>query len=194
MASILKEKRDLRKICKNLRETAFRLHGDRVAILMSQYFKDWLKEKNEVKTIAFYHPISTEVDPLPLIQALEESSLRFCLPVVTGSERPLIFKEWFKDSELIISSYGVKIPVDGQLLMPDLIITPLLAFDRFGSRLGYGGGFYDRTIEALRSKKNILVLGLAFECQRTDTTIPAEPTDQMIDWVLTEKGFESFGS
>ena len=92
----------------------------------------------------------------------------------------------------MISSYGAKIPMHGPLLTPDLIIAPLLACDQSGSRLGYGGGFYDRTIEVLRRHKKIVVLGLAFECQRTEVIIPTEPTDQKIDWVLTEKGFYSF--
>ena len=192
MTSILKEKRNLRRVSQSLRQQAFESYGGGVAVLISQHFKDWFKEKKEIKTIAFYYPIKTELDPFPLINSIEISSLKFCLPVVTGLERPLIFKEWVKDSELIISSYGAKIPMHGPLLTPDLIITPLLAFDQFGSRLGYGGGFYDRTIEVLRRHKNILVLGLAFECQRTEVTIPTEPTDQKIDCVLTEKGFHSF--
>ena len=192
MASIIKEKRDLRRISQSLRKQAFESYGATAAILISQHFKDWFKEKTKIKTIAFYYPIRTEVDPFPLINSLEVSFLRFCLPVVTGLERPLIFKEWVKDSELMISSYGAKIPMHGPLLTPDLIIAPLLACDQSGSRLGYGGGFYDRTIEVLRRHKKIVVLGLAFECQRTEVIIPTEPTDQKIDWVLTEKGFYSF--
>ena len=192
VVSILQDKQALRQISKSLRKKAFDAYGFDAAILISKHFKDWFKKKKDVKIIAFYYPIGTEVDPFPTINALKGTPVRFCLPVVTGPKSPLTFREWFEDSELMISSYGAKIPREGQSLVPDLIITPLLAFDQAGSRLGYGGGFYDRTIDALRGEKDILVLGLAFECQRTDALMPTEPTDQKIDSVLTEKGFYFF--
>ena len=192
MISILEKKQVLRKTSKELRKKAFNEYGHNAAILMAKHFKNWFKNKKTIEIIAFYYPIKTEVDPFPIINCLNGPSLKLCLPVVNGPGLPLVFKEWVKNSKLVSSSYGTKIPSRGKLLTPDLVITPLLAFDHLGFRLGYGGGFYDRTIQKLRLNSNVLVLGLAFECQRTDTSIPAEPTDQLIDCVLTERGVYSF--
>ncbi len=194
MNSILEEKRKLRAISERLRKKTFNKCGRDANIVMTQHFKCWFKEKTNIKIISFYFPIKTEVDPFPLIEDLRGTNLKLCLPVVEGTGLPLSFKEWTKDSDLIKSSFGTRIPARGQFLTPDLIIAPLLAFDKYGSRLGYGGGFYDRTIDSLRSKKDISVLGLAFECQRTTSMIPVEPTDQKMDWVLTERGLYSFNS
>ncbi len=185
-------KRELRTMSKSLRKQAFNKYGIDASVLISQHFKEWFQERKNIETIAFYYPIGSEIDPFPLVNALVGFSIRFCLPVVVGAQSPLIFKEWNRNSKLMDSSYGTKVPAQGQTLIPDLILTPLLAFDHAGSRLGYGGGFYDRTIELLKRDTNIFVLGLAFECQRTDVIIPIEPTDQKIDCVLTEKGFQFF--
>ena len=182
----------MREISKEYRKKAFNENGHAAAKIMASHFKYWLRNKENLKNIAFYYPIKTEVNPFPLIEAINKAPLKFCLPVVNGKTSPLLFKEWSEDSELVTSSFGAKIPSNGRYLNPDLIITPLLAFDKFGSRLGYGGGFYDRTIEFIKKTYNVLVLGLAFDCQRSSTVIPVEPTDQKIDFALTELGFYNF--
>ena len=189
---INEKKQKLRLVSTCLRKQAFEKHGMNAPKMMAEHFKSWVKEKKEVLIIAFYFPIKTEVDPFPLVHLLRGSNLRFCLPIVRQRGHSLVFREWSAGSELIISSYGAKVPAQGVLLIPDLIITPLLAFDRFGSRLGYGGGFYDRTIGELRESGKVIALGLAFDSQKTDSVIPTEPTDQKIDYVLTEKGVKSF--
>ena len=191
---IKEEKQKLRVVSKTLRKQAFKKYGMNAPKIMAKYFKSWVKTKKEVLVIAFYFPIKTEVDPFPLVHLLHGSNLRFCLPIVRQRGHSLVFREWSEDSELITSSYGAKVPAKGVLLIPNLIITPLLAFDQFGSRLGYGGGFYDRTIGELRESSKVIALGLAFESQKTDSLIPTESTDQKIDYVLTEKGVKCFNN
>ena len=191
---INEKKQKLRLVSKGLRKKAFEKYGMNAPKMMAEYFKSWVKTKKEVLIIAFYFPIKTEVDPFPLVHLLHGSNLRFCLPIVRQRAHSLVFREWSVDSELITSSYGAKVPAQGVPLIPDLIITPLLAFDHFGSRLGYGGGFYDRTIGELRERGKVIALGMAFESQKTDTVIPTESTDQKMDYVLTEKGVKSFNN
>ena len=192
MTLIKEEKQKLRVVSKGLRKQAFERHGITASKMMAEHFKSWVKTKKEVLVIAFYFPIKTEVDPFPLVHLLHGSDLRFCLPIVRQRGHSLVFREWSGDSELITSSYGAKVPAKGILLIPDLIITPLLAFDQFGSRLGYGGGFYDRTIRHLRRNKKTRYMGLAFSEQKSYHELPSEEHDVPLDAILTESGISNF--
>jgi len=138
------------------------------------------------RIVAGYLPIRTEADPLAAMTALCFAN-RVVVPVVIGAGRPLEFREWTPGCRLEEGSFGVMIPVDGQALVPDLLITPLVAFDRRLFRLGYGGGFYDRTLEHLRARGPAFALGFAYSAQCLDD-LPLEPTDQPLDAVVTERG------
>lgn len=87
---------------------------------------------------------------------------------------------------MVPGAFGALIPEGGEAVDPDVLIVPLLAFDRHGFRLGYGGGFYDRTLEGLRARKSILAIGFAYESQEMDE-VPIEPTDQPLDLIVTER-------
>ena len=192
--SISKKKQKLRRILKKKRNETFHNNGVVFAEIISNHFYNWFKNQNNINNLAFYYPINTEVDPFPIIQLLKKRNLNYCLPVVQKLNSPLIFREWKEDTKLVVSNFGAKIPSDGAFLVPDLMLIPLLAYDDFGYRLGYGGGFYDRTILNFKQNnaKKIFTVGLAFSCQKYSGKLPIDKNDEKIDSVLTEKGFQFF--
>lgn len=137
--------------------------------------------------ISAYRPIRTEIDPSPLMQALHAAGHRLCVPVILAADTPLKFREWHPDCPMVTGAFGAEIPETGEWLDPDLVLAPMLAFDAAGWRLGYGGGFYDRTLEGLRAQKTVRAVGVAYAAQQVDAVI-TEPTDQPLDGVLTEQG------
>jgi 5-formyltetrahydrofolate cyclo-ligase len=139
------------------------------------------------RVIAGYMPIRTEIDPLPAMTALHEGGARLAVPVIAGAGQPLDFREWRPGAPLVEGPFGALIPEDGDWLVPDTLIVPLVAFDAGLNRLGYGGGFYDRTLERLRSAGPTRAVGFAFAAQELPA-IPAESTDQTLDALVTELG------
>jgi len=131
-----------------------------------------------------YMPIRTEIDPLP---AMAEAAAHgpVGIPVIDGAGLPLRFARWEPDMPLIDGPFGARIPKVLSFFDPEILIVPLVAFSRTGGRLGYGGGFYDRTLEALRAQRPTLAVGFAFAAQE-DADIPQEPTDQPLDMIVTE--------
>lgn len=141
--------------------------------------------------IAGYLPIRTEIDPRPVMARLHAAGLTVCVPVVEGEARPLIFRTWTPDAALVPGPFGAFVPETGDPAIPAALIVPLAAFDSQGFRLGYGGGFYDRTLEGLRAAGSTLAVGFAYAAQETDT-LPREAVDQPLDRVATEKGLRRF--
>ena len=142
--------------------------------------------------IAGYWPFRTEIDPRPLMPALHALGHRIVLPVVVRKAAPLKFRLWGPGATLVKAGLGGLVPdVGAPELEPDLLLVPLLACDDAGFRLGYGGGFYDRTLEQLRGVKTVLAVGLAYEAQRVPA-VPRTATDQCLDALLTEAGFTDF--
>lgn len=135
------------------------------------------------RMVAGYVPMRGEIDPLP---ALAAQGGRLCLPVVTGTGQPLRFRTWRPGAELVPAIFGTHVPAEGEWCRPDILVVPLLAFDRQGHRLGYGGGFYDRTLAALRNGKPVLAIGFAWAAQETGA-LPAGPHDQHLDLIVTER-------
>ena len=155
----------------------------------ADFFTRWFFEQDKFKIVSFYIPTGTEISPWPIIENLQGNGIQFCVPVVTGSRMPLVFREWVSDCSMVNGAFGISVPKNGADLCPDLLICPLLAFDAQGSRLGYGGGYYDRTLAHLGSRKKIFSIGLAFEIQYYGTKLPTEPTDIRLDRILTDRGF-----
>ena len=137
--------------------------------------------------VSVYRAIRSELDPEPLMLALIEGGCRLCLPVIEGRGLPLKFREWTPDTPMEAGPYGAEVPAEGAWLEPDLLVVPLLAFDASGRRLGYGGGFYDRTIARLRATRPVRAIGLAYASQEVEQ-VPAEETDRTLDAVVTEAG------
>lgn len=143
--------------------------------------------------VAGYVPIRTEIDPRPLMTALHHLGLRICVPVIRGAGLPLDFAEWWPGCRLIDGPFGASVPDGTPLLLPDTVIVPLVAFDLSGWRLGYGGGFYDRTLSLLRHGRQLRAIGLAYAAQCVDG-VPTESTDQRLDAVVTDTAVITFGT
>ncbi|OIQ92780.1 putative 5-formyltetrahydrofolate cyclo-ligase [mine drainage metagenome] len=143
----------------------------------------------EAQVVAGYWPLGDEADPRPLLAALAEAGAALCLPVVAGRGLPLLFRRWAPGQALETGPHGTRHPAAGaQTLAPTLVLVPLLAFDGDGGRLGYGGGFYDRTLAALRAADPaVRALGLAFAAQKVDK-LPLDRFDQRLDLIVTETG------
>ncbi len=143
---------------------------------------------NTAPTIAGYMPAGDEFDALPLLAALVALGAQTALPVVTGPGKPLEFRLWQAGNRLIPGAYGIDRPAgDAPAKRPDIILLPMLAFDRHGRRLGYGGGYYDRTLAQLRGSGDVMAIGLAFAAQMVEE-VPSGPHDAVLDRILTEEG------
>lgn len=134
--------------------------------------------------LAGYLPIRSEIDPRPAMAAHRGT---VGVPVIAGAGQPLTFRAWTPEAPLIPGPFGAFVPETGAEIAPRVLIVPLVAFDRRGYRLGYGGGFYDRTLERLRAAGPVTAIGFAFAAQEIDT-VPVEPTDQPLDLIVTETG------
>jgi 5-formyltetrahydrofolate cyclo-ligase len=140
-------------------------------------------------TAAIYHPQGAEMDPYPLAAILERQGAAIALPVAVERDAPLVFRLIGETGPLRPDAVGIPSPTDAAAdVRPDLVICPLLGFDRRGGRLGQGGGFYDRTLEALRAGGPVVVIGLAYAAQELDVC-PRGPFDQALDGVVTERGY-----
>ncbi|TAN64383.1 MAG: 5-formyltetrahydrofolate cyclo-ligase [Magnetospirillum sp.] len=138
--------------------------------------------------VAGYWPMGDEIDPRPLMLALAEWGCRLALPVVVGRLSPLVFRVWRPGDELEAGGHGTRHPpASAASVRPSVVLTPLLAFDRHGFRLGYGGGYYDLTLARLREDGRVVVIGLGFAAQEVPS-LPVEPWDQPLDMILTESG------
>jgi 5-formyltetrahydrofolate cyclo-ligase len=124
----------------------------------------------------------------PLLRRVHRQGYRIALPVMQGKMKPLVFSAWVPGDAMDRGVWGIPEPKsDKPVLEPDILLVPLLAFDAHGGRLGYGGGFYDRTLAGLRAWKPIVAIGLAYDEQRVDA-VPHLDYDQPLDWVLTPSG------
>jgi 5-formyltetrahydrofolate cyclo-ligase len=135
------------------------------------------------KVLSGYWPMRTEIDPLPAL-ALHRGPVG--LPVTPPRGRPLTFRLWTPGAPLVPGAFGTRVP-EGPEIVPQVLVVPLLAFDRRGYRLGYGGGYYDRTLAALRAAGPCIAIGFAFAAQEVPE-VPTGPTDERLDLIVTEAG------
>ncbi|WP_245863811.1 5-formyltetrahydrofolate cyclo-ligase [Caulobacter mirabilis] len=140
--------------------------------------------------VAVYAAIGAELDPAPLGEALAAAGWTLALPASVDPQAPLAFRRWTPGEPLVVDAVGIQAPPSSAAAVrPDLVIVPLLAFDRAGGRLGQGGGHYDRTLAALRgSGPPPPFVGLAYAGQEA-ADLPREPHDQPLDGILTEAGY-----
>ncbi len=141
----------------------------------------------EQGAISGYWPMGSELDIRPLLLNLHERGQRLCLPVVVRAGAKLAFRLWQPGDELEPAGYGTQVPNEHQPdVIPNILLVPLLAFDREGYRLGYGGGFYDRTLLHWREKRSILAIGIAYAGQEMPA-VPRGKHDQPLDLIATEE-------
>ena len=139
--------------------------------------------------VAGYRPQGSELDPWPVMRRLAEAGARLALPVAADRDSPLTFRAYASGDLLAPDAFRIASPTAAAALVePDLVIAPLLAFDRRGWRMGQGAGCYDRTLATLRARKAVFVLGLAYAGQEV-ARIPCEAHDQPLDAILTEKAY-----
>src|SRR5712691_346605 len=137
--------------------------------------------------VAGFMPMKSEIDPIPLMCALADAGAKLALPVVAGRGKPLTMRAFTLGEPLASRVWGIREPKpDAPEVEPDIVIVPLLAFDRSGQRIGYGAGYYDMTIAALRMQKAIVAVGIAFAAQEI-AQVPITPRDARLDLVLTER-------
>lgn len=137
--------------------------------------------------VAGFWPMAEELDIRPLLMELANQGCQLALPVVVAKKQPLVFRAWRPGDPLEAGAFGTLQPSAKRAVVePDALIVPLLAVDEEGWRLGYGGGFYDRTIEALRARKRVAMVGVGFN-EQIVPEVPHDPNDQRLDWLLTDK-------
>ena len=137
--------------------------------------------------VSGYSPLKSEISPMPLLRRCANAGAALALPVVIGRGKPLVMRAWAFGAPLDSGVWGIRQPTPAAPeVFPDILIVPLLAFDRRGHRIGYGAGYYDITIKALRANKKVVAIGIAFAAQEFPQ-MPATERDERLDLVLTER-------
>jgi 5-formyltetrahydrofolate cyclo-ligase len=185
------EKRRLREDAKTRRAQAHAAADAQTARRLAAHGLDFLKLPSET-VVSGFMPMPDEIDVLPLLVWLAAEGTQLCLPVMQGKGKPLLFRAWAPGDDMDTAIWGIREPMaDKPELEPDVLLVPLLAFDAEGWRLGYGGGFYDRSIAELSRFKRITTVGIAYDAQEVDA-VPHLDYDERLDWVLTPGGPRRF--
>ena len=161
------------------RKAAFDLLGPDHAGLLADVLRP-----HAGKVLAGYMPMRTEISPLAAMRR-HAAAGPVCVPVIQGKGMALRFARWTVEGAMIAGEFGAQVPAVLEWLVPEVLIVPLVAFDRRGGRLGYGGGFYDRTLQMLRARGPVMAVGFAFAAQEA-VDLPLETTDQPLDLIVTE--------
>lgn len=177
----------LRAEAKARRQAAFERHGRGAADAIAAQGLGFV-DAPAGRIVSGFSSINDEIDVRPLMRQLAEQGFSLALPVIAGKGKPLIMRAWKPGERLLKKTWGIEEPPpEAPGVHPDIVLVPLLAFDRDGYRLGYGGGFYDRTLARLRAIKSILAIGVAYDEQRVDA-VPRDRYDEPVDWMLTPSG------
>ncbi|MDA0655666.1 MAG: 5-formyltetrahydrofolate cyclo-ligase [Proteobacteria bacterium] len=195
MITVAEKKNHLRAEAKSRRATLSRdaSGASGASLALADGFCD-AADNFESGNIAGYWPIADEMDVRPLLECLARLGRSLSLPCIAGPNDPLAFREWLPGDALAAGPFGTQQPAeDAAVVGPSVLLIPLLAFDAAGGRLGYGGGYYDRTLAALRKDGHIMAVGVAYAGQEIDC-VPTESGDQFLDWIATESGFRRLGA
>lgn len=183
MTGIAEIKAAARKAAFATRKGAFARGQGQAAEILADFLA-----AHATRPLSGYMPMRTEIDPLP---AMVAHLGPVCVPVIIGPGQALKFRQWTPETPMTPGGFGALIPAEGPMIDPQIVIVPLLSFDARGYRLGYGGGFYDRTLQGLRERGKVVAVGFAFSTQEV-SEVPIEPTDQRLDAVITELGVTRF--
>ncbi len=186
-SDIIAIKREMRERQKARRAAALEVLGARINDDLVRQGTALLGERAP-GVVSAYYPMAGEIWPLRLMAALKSNGHALALPVMQGKTDPLLFRAWAPGDELIAGVWGIRQPAPSQpAVLPDILLVPLLAFDTRGYRLGYGGGYFDRTLHDLRKRKPILAVGLGLDELEVDA-VPHLDYDERLDWILTPSG------
>lgn len=185
MTSLQASKRDLRAAARACRAAAARAAPD-AAAAASDMFRRAIRLRPGA-VVAGYLPIGDEIDAEPLLRRLGGDGYETALPRLARRNAALAFIAWRCGDVLEAGPFGtLQPPATGRFVVPDALIVPMLAFDRRGYRLGYGGGYYDRTLAALRRRRAITAIGIAYAAQEV-AAVPHDRHDQPLDWIVTDR-------
>ena len=162
-----------------------KINKKNIQINFDQIIKILKKEKIKKKVVGGYYPVNFEIDDLALLRKFEKNRFNISLPVIKKNFQ-MDFYKWSFSDLLKINKYGIPEPEIKNIVYPDILLIPLVAFDKNLNRLGYGGGYYDRLITKLSKKKKIMKIGLAFSFQKIDR-VPINAYDQKLDYIVTNK-------
>ena len=171
----------LRKKILEYRKNNYKIVGLKYSLL-----KDILKKFNLLKNkiIGAYFPINYEIDCLEILKQLEKSGHKISLPI-TRKKNKMDFFEWSSKEPLLIGKIGIPEPYPKKKVYPDTLLVPLVAFNKYKFRLGYGGGYYDRYIQKIKKIKKTLTIGMAFSFQEVKK-LPINEHDKKLDFIFTE--------
>ena len=175
-------KSKIRKKILNIRK---KKNNKNIKFSFSKIFKEIKKNISKKKIVGGYYPVNFEIDILEFLNKLEIKGVQLCLPVVKKNNE-MDFYSWSTKSLLKLNKYGIPEPEQIKKVFPNIIFVPLVAFDSRLYRIGYGGGYYDRYINKLSNKKNLLKIGIAHSCQKINR-VPTNKYDKKLDIIITEK-------
>ena len=174
-------KSQIRKNILNLRKNSF---NKNLKINLDKFFS-FLKTNTKSKNIGGYYPSNFEIDNLEVLYSLKKKNYKISLPKIEKNNKMNFFR-WSSEDFLKINKFGIPEPTSLKIVFPDILLIPLVAFDKNLNRLGYGGGFYDRYIDRIEKTKKVTKIGLAFSYQKV-RIIPINQYDKKLDYVITEK-------
>jgi 5-formyltetrahydrofolate cyclo-ligase len=191
---MMTNKQTIRSECLRQREIINPEAAKAASMALAAHLSAFLPQRCEV--VAGYRATRGEIDPLEALMQLSERGHELCLPVIERRDLPLAFRRWRVGHPLKLGQYGIEVPPASEpTLLPQAVIVPIVAFDKAGHRLGYGGGFYDRTIAQWRKRAKAeempLIIGAAYAAQRVEF-LPAEGHDERLDAIVTDEGVTLF--
>ena len=146
-----------------------------------------IRNQKNIKIVGGYFPFNKEIDDLKILQALEKKKYLITLPKIKKNNQ-MDFFEWSFTQPLIINKYGIPEPISNNIKYPDLLLVPLVAYDKKFNRIGYGGGYYDRFLKKISKRKKIITIGLAYSFQKV-INIPINDYDIKLDYIITDKKY-----
>jgi 5-formyltetrahydrofolate cyclo-ligase len=180
-------KRRARTAAQKERADAHRSCGETAAFALARHGVP-IAPAEGTNIVSGFFPFTTEISVLPLLAKLASEGWTTSLPVVLGKNLPLKFRIWTPGEPTVAGVWDIPMPPETAAeVLPDVVLVPMLAFDKRGYRLGYGGGFYDRTLNQLRKVKPIEAIGISYAAQEV-AEVPHGDHDEPLDWILTERG------
>lgn len=196
MTTIEDAKNALRTRARDVRRAAHRAQAHEAAAAIRRCWHEAAPQGLRVTPgipVAGYWPVRDEIDVRGLLADLVADGVDVSLPAIVAPDRALIFRRWRPGDVLVAGAFGIsEPPPDARTVVPQLLIVPMLAFDRAGYRLGMGRGYYDRTLRALRAGGSVVAVGVAFAAQEV-AEAPHDGFDERLDWIVTERGARRLG-